>query len=199
MAWASLRFSVELLPKLLSCFLPPFCLCVLPTAEQAMLVAGLSPRNPSCSFCPEAVTATRLLAECSRQATSNLPLAKSDGYHFAWSIAGAHTGGASMAPVGDDQLLTRWREGESARHFWHFWFERGAPAVVPGTASTFSHCVGGTRIAPLGTDGETHLNFSNSGEEGENICVYVLQHSVWLPSDFFFLFPMISAQLTLQE
>lgn len=163
-------FSVELLPKLLSCFSPPSYLNVLSTAEQAVPVAGLLPQNPSCWFCPEAVTATTLLAECSRQATINLPLAKSDVYHFARSIAEAHTARISMAPVGDDQLLTRWSEGEGAWLCWPCWFDRGAPAVAPGTASTFSHCAVGIPIAPLGTDEETRLNFSNRGGEGENIC-----------------------------
>lgn len=44
MAWASLMISVELQPKLLSCFPPAFCLHVALTAEQAVLVAWLSPQ-----------------------------------------------------------------------------------------------------------------------------------------------------------
>lgn len=102
--------SVELLPKLLSYFLPPFALNVPPTAQQAVLVAGLSPQNPSCWFC----------------------LAKSDGYHFARIIAGALPPRASVVPVGDDQLLTRWREGEGARHCWHCWFGRGTQLLLLG-------------------------------------------------------------------
>lgn len=102
--------SVELLPKLLSCFLPPFGLYVPPTAQQAVLVAGLSPQNPSCWFC----------------------LAKSDGYHFARIIAGALPARAFVVPVGDDQLLTRWREGEGTHHCWHYWFGRGTQLLCLG-------------------------------------------------------------------
>lgn len=92
MAWASLVFSVELLPKLLGCFLPALCLNVTPRAEQGVLVARLSPPNPSCWSCPGAGTTPMLLTDCFWQAASDLPQAQSDGCPFAQDVVGARKG-----------------------------------------------------------------------------------------------------------
>ncbi|KAJ7398502.1 Proline-rich protein 5-like protein [Pitangus sulphuratus] len=61
--------------------------------------------------------------------------AKSDGYHFSQSVVGVYTGRASMAPIGDDQLLPRWREGEGEdridvlSEIWDHYFTETLPTL----------------------------------------------------------------------
>lgn len=173
MAWASLVISVELQPKLLSCFPPAFCLHVALTAEQAVLVAWLSPQ---------------ILPVGSVWGLAPHPwcwLSASDRQHL---ICLRHSPRGPTLPRvcwGCAQEGPHWecpdpgREGEGAGHCRLCWFERGAPAVVPGTAFT-SWEDGGTGITPLGTHGEICLNFSIREGKEENTCARKKEGIVWV-------------------